>query len=157
MDEEELRSLWLLELPSILGVAAPGAEVLDEGDSVSFDVEYDSPEEARYEQEAIAEDSDHDRLMASSTDSESCSAPSTPMNYEILWPHLSPQNCYNTLMPPSVDLDCFQPRTRLEADAKKALSQGMVPGDILARLTEELPSSLRAVHGDPPFRVQTSS
>ena len=89
--------------------------------------------------------------MASSTDTESCSAPSSPMNYEILWPHLSPQICYNTLMPPSVDLDCFQPRTRLEADAKKALSQGMVLGEILARLTEELPSSLRAVHGDPPF------
>ena len=73
-----------------MGVAAPGAEVLDEDDSVSFDFEYDSSEEARYEQEAMAEDLDHDRLMASSTDSESCSAPPSTTRYGLLWPYLSP-------------------------------------------------------------------
>ena len=134
MVDEDTRSIWRLELPS-----------MDEGESASFDLDYDSSEEARYEQEAIAANEDLEELMALSTDSNASAVPSSVSSFR--WRLQLPQIYYNTLLPENVDLGCFQPRSSLEADAKKALLRGLMPGDLVARLAEELPSSLRSIHG----------
>ena len=147
MDAEDLLSLWQLELPSILGVAAPGSEVLDD-ESATFDMNYDSSEEARYEQAAIEADADHDQLMAHSTDSEAGEDSESGLEHVFLHslPTVSPELCYNTMLPANVDLGCFQPRCCLEAAAKKALARGMVDGELIARMVDVLPNSVWSIH-----------
>ena len=147
-DEDTLMSLWRLELPSILGVAMPGSEVLDE-ESVSVDMDYDSSEEARYEQACIEAEVDHERLMECSTASEAAKEVERDSEHAFpcMHPVAEPELYYNSLLPDNVDLGCFQPRTYLESAAKKALARGMIPGVMIARLADELPTSLRNIHG----------
>ena len=147
MEEDTLLSLWQLEIPSILGVAAPGSEVLDD-ESATFDMDYDSSEEARYEQAAIEADADHDLLMAYSTDSEAGEGSERGSEHSFLsaLPAVEPMLCYNSILPVNVDLGCFQPRSCLEAAAKKALARGMIAGELIAMMVDELPNSLRSIH-----------
>ena len=63
-----------------------------------------------------------------------------------LLPSLEPLIHYNTLLPENIDLGCFQPRSCLEAEAKKALARGMVTGELIAMMAEELPTSFRSIH-----------
>ena len=149
MDIEDAYCLWQLELPSILGVAAPGSEVLDAGESASFDLDYDSSEEARYEQEAIAADEELEALMGSSTGSHGSSVSDSVHGFRLAM-QLSvqlPPIYYNTLLPENVDLGCFQPRSALESETKKALLRGLMPGELVASMVDMLPSSTRSIHG----------
>ena len=149
MDLEDAQCLWQLELPSILGMAAPGSEVLDAGESASFDLDYDSSEEARYEQEAIAADEELDALMGSSTGSFACSVSGSDHSFRLaVQTSIQPPSiCYNTLLPENVDLGCFQPKTAIESEAKKALMRGLMPGELVASMVDMLPSSTRSIHG----------
>ena len=83
--------------------------------------------------------------MGSSTDSHVSAVSGSAFGFH--WQLQLPQIYYNTLLPENVDLGCFQPRSSLEAEAKKALLRGLMPGDLVASLADALPSSLRSIHG----------
>ena len=152
MEDDSPLSIWQMELPSILGVAAHGSEALDEAGSVSFDWDYDSSVEAQYEREAIAEDEDLEALMACSTSSGD-SAVSTG-DFQVGVPSSPLKLQYNVLLPDNVDLGCFQPKSFLESEAKKSLLRGMIDGDLVASLVDELPTSFRGIHGGDNFGSQ---
>ena len=152
MDDDSPLSIWQLEMPSILGMAAHGSKALDEVDSVSFDWDYDSSVEAQYEREAIAEDEDLEALMACSTSSGNSAVSLSGCSMgEPLCP---PQIQYNTLLPDNIDLGCFQPRSFLESEAKKSLLRGLIDGALVAGLINELPTSFRGIHGGDNFGSQ---
>ena len=149
MDDDSPLSIWQLEMPSILGVAAHGSEVLDDLESVSVDWDYDSSVEAQYEREAIAEDEDLEILMACSKSS--CNSVVSVSGCSLSEPLCPPPIQYNTLLPDNVDLGCFQPRSFLESEAKKSLLRGLIDGALVAGLMDELPTSFRGIHGGDNF------
>ena len=91
---------------------------------------------------------DLERLMLTSTDSGMSALSEVSALTLGPGPVSYPQICYNLLLPPSLDLGCFQPNTHLESLAKRALMSGMATGN--------LPNTLRPIQGEPAFGIDQS-
>ena len=121
LSPEEMAELWELEAPSIYGLAHARAAVLD---SPSWST-------------PAMEDSESEPGSLSST----LGVPST-----VQGDAASDGPGYNLDLPCDIDLGCFQPATRPEADLKKAMTLGHVLASDLCSVIQTLPTKLRPIH-----------
>ena len=123
VDYEEWLSLALLEAPSIYGMAAPGAAVLERSEPT-----FPSPETS--ESESVAEYDDSLSGYSPSPRRSPCRSSSEDYGFNIQ-------------SPAQIDLSALDPAHPSERMALSALRNGWTTGEEILRLTEHLLSSLR--------------
>ena len=129
LSPEEMAERWELEAPSIYGLAHARAAVLDSPT-------WSTP---------AMEDSESEPDSLSST----LGVPSTAQGDAASdgpGPLDRCQLAYNLDLPCDIDLGCFQPASRQEADLKKAMSFGHVLASDLCSVLQTLPTKPRPIH-----------
>ena len=130
LSPEEMAELWELEAPSIYGLAHARAAVLDSPT-------WSTP---------AMEDSESELDSLSSTLGVPISTAQGDAASDGPGPLDRCQLAYNLDLPCDIDLGCFQPASRQEADLKKAMSFGHVLASDLCSVIQTLPTKPRPIH-----------
>ena len=136
LSPEEMAELWELEAPSIYGLAHARAAVLDSPT-------WSTPE---------MEDSESEPDNPSSTLGVPSSVPDDAMS-DGPGPLARCQLAYNLDLPCDIDLGCFQPASRQEADLKRAMHYGHVLATDLCSVIQTLPTKPRPIHQAEAYGV----